>query len=122
LTSSSVSRQNREKRLFWSAFDILHQLLTTCESREVVLGKYSIADCFPVSGLAAFSHFLVHSRNLKVLRAIDALTRTDLQIELSSCKPTELGEEILLECIRQNRGPTELSHCWIDTRLLADPL
>jgi hypothetical protein len=27
------------------------------------------------------------------------LTRTDLQIDLFFCKPTESGEEILLECI-----------------------
>jgi hypothetical protein len=47
-------------------------------------------------------------------RAIDALTRIDLQIELNRCKPTESGKEILLECIRQNRGPTELSSCRID--------
>jgi hypothetical protein len=55
-------------------------------------------------------------------RAIDALTRTDLQIELRCCVPTESGEEILLECIRQNRGPTKLFWCRIDTRRLADAL
>jgi hypothetical protein len=52
-------------------------------------------------------------------RAIDALTRTDLQIELDSCELAEPGEEIMLECIRQNRGPTELSYCRIDARRLA---
>jgi hypothetical protein len=88
---------------------------------------------FPVSGLA-FSHFLAQSRNLRVLsmillglntchcRAIDGLTRTDLQIELDCCALTESGEEILLECIRQNRGPTKLNRCRIDTRRLADAL
>jgi hypothetical protein len=124
------------------ASDILLQLLTTCESRNVVLGK--TGDCrFPVSGLA-FSHFLAQSRNLRVLamtgfgcftgfgsglglntchcRAIDTLTRTDLQIELSLCELTESGEEILLECIRQNRGPTALIECRIDTRRLAGAL
>jgi hypothetical protein len=56
------------------------------------------------------------------LAIVDALTRTDLQIELVSCAMTESGENILLECIRQNRGPTQLSHCWIDTRHLTDAL
>jgi hypothetical protein len=55
-------------------------------------------------------------------RATDALTRTDLQIELDNCTPIESGEDILLECIRQNRGPTRLSECRIDTRRLADAL
>jgi hypothetical protein len=119
------------------ASDILLQLLTTCESRKVDLRGGlqggDISDCFPVSGLA-FSHFLAQSRNLRVLcvygfeldtshcRAIDALTRTDLQIELFGCKVTESGENILLECIRQNRGPTKLFWCRIDTRRLADTL
>jgi hypothetical protein len=115
------------------ASDILLQLLTTCESREVGLGKGSDSDRFPVSGLA-FSHFLAQSRNLRVLsfrwlgldmchcRAIDALIRTDLQIEFVSCEPTESGEDILFECIRQNRGPTELINCRIDTRRLADAM
>jgi hypothetical protein len=117
------------------ASDILLQFVTTCESREVRLWKdLSLnAGPFPVSGLA-FSHFLVHSRNLRVLRmswlglntchcrAIDALTRTDLQIELAHCELTELGEGIILECIRQNRGPTKLSECRIDTRRLADAI
>jgi hypothetical protein len=116
------------------ASDILLQLLTTCDSpKEVLRGGDDSDDTFPVSGLA-FSYFLVQSRNLKVLRmgwlgldtchcrAIDALTRTDLQIELVCCTPTESGEEILLECIRQNRGLTELIHCSIETRRLADSL
>jgi hypothetical protein len=55
-------------------------------------------------------------------RAIDALTRTDLQIKLSGCGTTASGEEILLECIRQNRGPNVLFMCRIDTRRLADAL
>jgi hypothetical protein len=117
------------------AADILLQFVTTCESREVRLWKdlSSNAGPFPVSGLA-FSQFLAQSRNLRVLdmrcfrleachcRAIDALTRTDLKIELVACKPTESGQEILLECIRHNRGPTQFYHCRIDTRRLADAL
>jgi hypothetical protein len=117
------------------ASNILLQLLTTCESSKVRLENGDDSNHFPVSGLA-FSHFLVQSRNLRVLdvrllrldtchcRAIDActLTRTDLQIELFGCETTEPGEEIMLECIRQNRGPTELSACRIDTRRLADAL
>jgi hypothetical protein len=115
------------------AADILLQFLTTCESHKVELSHYPRSDRFPVSGLA-FSHFLEQSRNLRVLcmsrlslntchcRAIDALTRTDLQIELDRCEPTESGQEILLECIRQNRGPTKLSECRIDTRRLADAM
>jgi hypothetical protein len=117
------------------ASDILLQFLTTGDFRKVRLWKdlSSNAGPFPVSGLA-FSHFLVHSRNLRVLRmswlslntchcrAIDALTRTDLQIELAHCELTESGENIILECIRQNRGPTELTRCRIDTRRLADAL
>jgi hypothetical protein len=43
------------------------------------------------------------------------LTRTDLQIELVVCsKLTESGEQILVECIRQNRGQTKLIDCHID--------
>jgi hypothetical protein len=107
--------------------------LTTSDSRKVQLSNGGYTDRFPVSGLA-FSHFLVHSRNLRVLclfglalntshcRAIDALTRTDLQIELVRCDLTEAGEEIILECIRQNRGPTGLSSCRIDTRRFTDAL
>jgi hypothetical protein len=115
------------------ASDTLLQLLTTCQYRNVDLWRGNDSDRFPVSGLA-FSHFLAQSRNLRNLslgslrlntchcRAIDALTRTDLQIELSQCKPSESGEEILLECIRQNRGPTKLIDCRIDTRRLAGAL
>jgi hypothetical protein len=115
------------------ASDILFQLLTTSESREVLLESGDGSDHFPVSGLA-FSHFLAQSRNLRVLslrsldldtchcRAIDALSRTDLQIELDRCVPTESGQGILLECIRQNRGPTQLYLCRIDTRRLAGAL
>jgi hypothetical protein len=96
------------------AADILIQCLTTGDFRKVELENDGDADRYPVSGLA-FSHFLSQSRNLRVLRltlldlntchfrAIDALARTDLRIELFSCVPTESGEEILLECIRQNR-------------------
>jgi hypothetical protein len=113
--------------------DILLQLLTNCDFQEVKLFRGEDSDRFPVSGLA-FSHFLAQSRNLRVLnlcffhlntchcRAIDSLTRTDLQINLFHCKQTESGENILLECIRQNRGPTELHSCLIDTRRLADAL
>jgi hypothetical protein len=115
------------------ASDILLQLLTTCESRDVTLRSGEFSERFRVSGLA-FSYFLAHSRNQRVLRmfefaldtchcrAIDALTRTDLQIKLDYCELTESGEEILLECIRQNRGPTELLWCRIDTRRLAGAL
>jgi hypothetical protein len=115
------------------ASDILLQLLTTCESREVQFEKGGVSRHFPVSGLA-FSHFLAQSRNPRVLRiislgldtshcrALDTLTRTDLQIELVRWEPTESGQEIILECIRQNQGPTKLSHCRIDTRHLADAL
>jgi hypothetical protein len=115
------------------ASDILLQLLTTCESRNVFLDSGHDSNHFPVSGLA-FSHVLVQSHNLSVLRmigldldtshcrAIDGLTRTDLQIKLFQCKTAESGEDILLECIRQNRGPTELSECRIDTPRLADAL
>jgi hypothetical protein len=115
------------------ASDILLQLLTTCESRKVELSVGGDFRRFAVPGLA-FSHFLVQSRNLKVLRihflrlntchcrGIDALTRTDLQIELFYCLPTESGEEILLESIRQNRGPTKFISCEIDTRRLAGAL
>jgi hypothetical protein len=60
--------------------------------------------------------------NTSHCRAIDGLTRTDLQIEITHCELTESGDEILLECIRQNRGPTELTRCRIDTRRLADAL
>jgi hypothetical protein len=119
------------------ASDILLQLLTTCESREIVLViqfvSGNVSDRFPVSGLA-FSHFLVQSRNLKVLhivgfdlntshcRALDALTRTNLQIGLHYCRPTESGEEIILESIRQKRGPNKVSAYRMDTRRLADAL
>jgi hypothetical protein len=116
------------------ASDILLQLLTTCQSRNVNLWRGNDSDRFPsVSGLA-FSHFLAKSRNLRNLslgflgldtchcRAIDAFNRTDLQIELSYCKLTEPGEQIILECIRQNRGPTKLIGCRIDTRRLAGAL
>jgi hypothetical protein len=115
------------------ASDILFQFLTTCDSRKVRLENGYEFDPFPVSGLA-FLHFLAQSRNLKVLcmsrlgldachcRAIDGLTRTDLEIELFRCAPIESGEEILLECIRQNRGPTKLNDCHIDTRRLAGAL
>jgi hypothetical protein len=80
---------------------------------------------FQILGLA-FSHFLVQSHNLRVLRlhylnldtchcrAMDALARTDLQIVLIECVPTESG--------RQNRGPSQLIYCRIDTRGLADAL
>jgi hypothetical protein len=115
------------------ASDILFQFLTTCDSRKVRLENGYEFDPFPVSGLA-FLHFLAQSRNLKALcmswlgldachcRAIDGLTRTDLEIELFRCAPIESGEEILLECIRQNRGPTKLNDCHIDTRRLAGAL
>jgi hypothetical protein len=110
---------------------ILLQLLTTCESRELHL-RGDLDYEFQIPGLA-FSHFLVHSHNLRDLsldwlrldtchcRAMDALTRIDLQIKLIDCAPTALGETVLLESIRQNRGPTRLTLWRIDTRL-ADAL
>jgi hypothetical protein len=113
--------------------DILLQFLTTSESREVTFEKGGVSRHFPVSGFA-FSHFLVQSPNLRVLTldaldldtwhclAIDALTGTDLRIQMNRSAPSELGEEILLECIRQNRGPTQLYHCRIDTGRLAGAL
>jgi hypothetical protein len=115
------------------ACDILLRLLTTCEPREVHLQGGHDSNLVPISGLA-FSHFLVQSQNLRVLglrclslntchcRAIDTLTRTDLQIKLYSCELTEPGEEIMLESIRQNRGPNVLHACRIDTRPLARAL
>jgi hypothetical protein len=115
------------------ASDILLQLLATCDSREIVMTKGSDSNHFPVSGLA-FSHFLAQSFNLGVLclrylsldmchcRVLDTVTRTDLQIQLNSCELTEPGEEIMLECIRQNRGTNKLINCRIDTRRLADAL
>jgi hypothetical protein len=118
-----------------SVCDILLQLLTTCESRTLMLTGDS-ESTIPVSGLA-FSHFLIHSNHsLKVLRAeslvldachchaIDASTRTDhLQIDLNVVQVTELGESVLvLESIRQNRGPTRLSFAPLDANYLADAL
>jgi hypothetical protein len=98
----------------------------------VVTVMYEYSRRFPVLGLA-FSHFLVHSRNLRFLRiaadldtchcrAIDTLTRTDLRIELYCCVPSESGGDILLECIRQNREPSGLLECRIDPRRLADAM
>jgi hypothetical protein len=112
---------------------LLLQLLTTCESREVSLRKCN-SDCeFQIPGLA-FSHFLVNSHDLRVLRldnlyldvchcrAIDDLAGTNLQIELIDCVPTEFGESVLVESIRRNRGPTKLIQCRIDTLCLAEAL
>jgi hypothetical protein len=117
------------------ACDILLQLLTTCESRKITLTSYNDSHVFPVSGLA-FSHFLIHSNHsLKVLsldsllldachcHAIDASTRTDLQIDLNSdLGVTELGENIILESIQQNRGPTGLYRVRLDASRLANAL
>jgi hypothetical protein len=116
--------------------DILLQLLTTCESRKITLDTDSEYNGFPVSGLA-FSHFLIHSNhNLKVLsvdslavlsachcHAMGASMRTDLQIDLYLYGGgTELGMSVLLESIRQNRGPTGLNRVSLDVRRLADAL
>jgi hypothetical protein len=115
--------------------DILLQLLTTCESRTIMLAADYASNDFPVSGLA-LSHFLMHSnRTLKVLRvnslrldachchAIDTSTRMDLQIDLNEdVEVTDLGENILLESIRQNRGPTGLHSVDLVGHRLADAL
>jgi hypothetical protein len=117
------------------ACDILLQLLTTSEIRRITLTTDDVYNDFPVSRLA-FSHFLIHSsHSLKVLElnslrmdachchAIDASTRTDLQIDLDhSCGISELGESVLLESIRQNRGPTRLDRVNLDARRLANAL
>jgi hypothetical protein len=55
------------------AADILLQLLTTCESRKVYLVSFRM---------------IYLDLNTCHCRAIDALTRTDLQIELNCCAPT----------------------------------
>jgi hypothetical protein len=117
------------------ACSILLQLLATCQSRKITLVTGDDSYDFPVSAIA-FSHFLMQSsRSLKVLcmwrirlneyhcHAIDASTRTDLQINLGmSCELTELGEIVLLGSIRQNRGPTGLHRVNVNARRLADAL
>jgi hypothetical protein len=117
------------------ACSILLQLLATCESRKITLVTGDDSYDFPVSGFA-FSHFLIQSsHSLKILsmwrvrlnenhcHAIDASTRTDLEINLGmSCELTELGEIVLLESIRQNRGPTGLHRVNLNARRLADAL
>jgi hypothetical protein len=118
-----------------SACDILLQLLITCESPKITLASFNDTLDSPVTGFA-LSHFLIHSNfTLKVLRinnghlnachfhAMNASTRTDLQIDLSTGgELTELGEIVLLESIRQNRGPTGLYQVNIEADRLADAL
>jgi hypothetical protein len=121
------------------ACDMMLRLLATSEHKKIKLGpgfKWGEAETghhhFPVTG-PALTHFLVHSGNLLHLglqsfqlntdhcSAIDALhTSTNVGLELERCLPIEQGEEILMESIRQNRGPTKLNRCQIDIRRLAD--
>jgi hypothetical protein len=122
------------------ACDIMLQLLTTSEDPKIKLessfANEEIDAHFPVTG-PALSYFLVQSRNLLHLElsrfrlnadqchaidAIDASTNVDLELELSDCFPTEQGEIILVESIKQDRGPTKLRNCQIDTRHLADAI
>jgi hypothetical protein len=122
------------------ACDIMLQLLTTSEDPKIKLESsfaYDDYDApFAVTG-PALSHFLVQSRNLlhlelsryelntdhcRAIDAIDAPTNVDLELELSDCSPTEQGEIILMESMKQNRGPSKLRNCQIDTRRLADAI
>jgi hypothetical protein len=73
------------------ASDILLQLLTTSDSRKVQLSNGGYTDRFPVSGLA-FSHFLVHSRNLRVLCLFG------LALNTSHCRAAN-------RCFDQDRSP-----------------
>jgi hypothetical protein len=117
--------------------DILLRLLTTSEDPKIKLesgfANEEIDAHFPVTG-PALSYFLAQSRNLlhlelarfrlnadhcRAIDAIDASTDVDFELELSNCLPTEQGEIILVESIKQNRGPTKLRNCQIDTRRLA---
>jgi hypothetical protein len=113
------------------------QLLTTSEDTHIKLDSRSAsiyADSpFPVTG-PTLSHFLEHNRNLVHLelstfrlnadhcRAIDASTNVDLDLQLTLCFPTEHGEKVLMESIKQNRGPTSLFNCRFDARRLANAM
>jgi hypothetical protein len=110
------------------------QLLKTSEDTHIKLhlDSRSVIDAdfpFPATG-PTLLHILVHNHNLLHLelsmfclnadqcRAIDASTNVDLDLQLSYCSSTEQVEKILLESIRQNRGPTKLHHSRFGTRRL----
>jgi hypothetical protein len=125
------------------ACDMLLRFLVTSEDTKIKLdpgfqwGEYKRRHHqFPVTG-PALSHFLVHNRNLLHLelsrfrldtdhcRAIDTIdpsTNVSIDLDLNECFPSEIGEQILLESIRQNRGPTKLDCCEIGTRRLVDAM
>jgi hypothetical protein len=85
---------------------LLLQLLTTCESREVSLRKCN-SDCeFQIPGLA-FSHFLVNSHDLRVLRL------DNLYLDVCHCRAIDdLAGTNGLVTLRLNSAPVT-DESWI---------
>jgi hypothetical protein len=58
------------------------------------------------------------------IRALSTESRPDVELELSTCKLVDnVGcRKAFVECLQNNRGPTEISGCDIDHRVLANAL
>jgi hypothetical protein len=104
-------------------------LLTTCDCKKV---RISNANSSQVSAFS-LSRLLTHSRNLELIltwgkydedhvRALDTAGRTDLQIKYDTCDFTDAGLDVLLDSLRNNRGPTKIYSHNISSRRLAGAL
>jgi hypothetical protein len=104
-------------------------LLATCDCKKVCISGASSLSVSAVS----LSQLLTHSRNLKLtlaggtydedhVRALDTEGRTDLQILYNECGFTDAGHDALLDSIQNNRGPTAMICCKINSRRLAGAL
>jgi hypothetical protein len=118
--------------------DFLLRLLATCDKRDLSLQGRDDTAPTPISG-AALSLFFQESRedlrkvslnemtlNEEQIRALTATTesRPALEVNLSYCSLSD-GidcQNAFVECLQNDRGPTELIMCRIDIQILASAL
>jgi hypothetical protein len=101
-------------------------LLTACGCKKV---KISGVTSLSVSAFS-LSHLLTRSQNLELIlfkgmydedhvRVLDTAGRSAIQIRYTHCNFTDAGQNALLDSLRNNRGPTAMLCCKINSRGLA---
>jgi hypothetical protein len=117
--------------------DFLLRLLATCDKRDLSIKGHNLVVPTPLSG-AALSIFFRESRDglrkVKLhditfgedhCRALATESRPTLKVIMSSCSLSDGGSDCqnaFVECLQNDRGPTELIMCRIDSRVLANAL
>jgi len=102
--------------------DLLFQYLTSCNASALELVSSKQWNPRPLFSASALTQFLTHQHAFPKLSLVDfylddsichalLTARPDLELELRNCLLTGEGERILVEGIRNNRGPSCLSGC-----------